>query len=179
MVFVGTRAVSLTVETFLADSHARRYRDVVISFPHAFARVLAILNDPRHQQELTAAERYGRPALSGVVGAIEADPCIAEVLASPSSPRFRQTVGVAVRLTMEALGWSTARRKGPVHATYFKRAERYQPPPDGSRSLVLREAAKSALNAVGQIGDEDERAQTGADLLSSLAATRQAEGRSF
>ncbi len=179
MVYVGTRAPSLTVEAFLADSHARRYRDVVTSHPDAFDRVLAILNDPFHQQELTAAERYGRPALSGVVGAIEADPCIAEVLASPSSLRFRQTVGVAVRLIMEALGWSTARRKGPVRARYFKGAERYQPPPDGSRPLVLGEAAKRALEAVGQIGDEHERAQTGADLLSSLGATRQAEGRPF
>lgn len=169
----------MTVETFFADPHARRYRDVVASYPDAFARVLAVLNDPLHQAELTAAERYGRPALSGVVRAIEADPCIAKVLASSASPRFRQTVGVAVRLTMEALGWSAARRKGPVRANYFKRAERYQPPSDGSRSLVRRDAAKRALTAVAQVGDEDERAETGAELLSSLAATRQAEGRPF
>jgi hypothetical protein len=40
--------------------------------------------------------------------------------------RFRQAVGVAVRLKMEALGWSTTGRKAAVPgAHYFTKAECY------------------------------------------------------
>jgi hypothetical protein len=80
---------------------------------------------------------------------------------------------------MEALGWSTTRKKGPVHAKYFKRSERYQAPTDVLGSPGRRDAAKRALEAIVRVGDDKERAETGALLLASLAATRQAEGRPF
>lgn len=174
-------AVRITAEDFLADPHATRYRDIVGGHPEAFARLLAILNDPHQQAQLLAAERYGRPALSGVVEAIEADECIAVPLASPASARFRQTVGVAVRLAMEAIGWSTTGRKGPVRgARYFKRAERYEPPlAQESPLMAPQDRARAALRAIEFVGDEEERARTATELLSALADTRRSENRPF
>lgn len=174
-------APTITVQAFLADPHATRYRDVVADHPEAFARLLAILNDPDQQAQLLAAERYGRPALSGVVTAIETDECIAVPLASAASARFRQTVGVAVRLVMEAIGWSTTGRKGPVRgAVSFKRSERYvQAHPQASASTETNDRAVAALHAISLIGDEDERARTVTDLLGALADSRRAENRPF
>jgi hypothetical protein len=169
----------ITVEGFLADRHATRYRDVIDDHPEAFAQLLAIVNDPLQQVQLVAAERYGRPALSGVVQAIEADEHIVELLDSPASARFRQTVGVVVKLEMQALGWSTTGRKGPVRgAKYFKQAERYEPPPLVEHPAE-KDRARAALEAITEIGDEPERAATAAQLLRALADSRRAENRPF
>jgi hypothetical protein len=170
--------VTISDQAFLADSHAARYRDVAENHPDAFAALLTILNDPTHQAGLVAAERFGLPALSGVVQAVESDANIVQVLRSAGSARFRQAVGVAVRLTMEALGWTTTGRKGPVKgAAFFKRAERYRAPENGPSSPESR--ARAALEAVAAIGDEEERVRTGSELLTGLAATRRAEHRPF
>lgn len=170
---------TITVEGFLADRHATRYRDVLGRYPEAFARLLAILNDPDNQAQLVAAERYGRPALCGVVRAVETDEHIAATLTSPGSARFRQTAGVAVRLVMEALGWSTTGRKGPVRgARYFTRAERYVAAPVPA-SAGDNDRAIAALHSISSIGDEDERANTLTELLGALADTRRAENRPF
>jgi hypothetical protein len=172
-------AVAITAQHFLEDPHAARYRDVVENHPDAFAKVVAILNDPYQQEQLLAAERFGRPALAGVVGAIEADEIVTGSLASPASLRFRQAVGVAVRLTMEALGWSTTGKKGPIRgATYFRRAERYAPPGPASPGAP-NVRARDALEAVERIGDEAERRQTAGDLLVALAESRRLENRPF
>lgn len=168
----------MTREDFLRDPHAARYRDVVEKHRDAFTRVLTILSDPYQQEQLEAAQKFQHPALAGVVRAIEADEIVAACLASPASRRFRQAVGVAVRLTMEAKGWSTTGKKGPIHgASYFKTAERYAPPPSLDQDPDLR--ALAALEAIERIGDDAERHRTAADLLASLAETRHAENRPF
>lgn len=173
-------SATMTADVFLADTHAAKYGDMLRAYPDAFRRLFAILSDPREQAELLAAERFGHPALSGVVERVEADPHIAAALGSPSGPRFRQTVGVAVRLTMEALGWSTTGRKGPVKgAGCFKRAERYRPPAPAVATTASADRARAALDAVANIGDEVERAATAGELLRSLAETRRTEGRPF
>ncbi|MFP5319811.1 MAG: hypothetical protein ACLGI2_16150 [Acidimicrobiia bacterium] len=170
--------VTISQQAFLADSHGARYRDVAENHPDAFAALLTILSDPTHQAGLVAAEHFGLPALSGVVQAVESDAHIVKVLRSSGSGRFRQAVGVAVRLTMGALGWSTTGRKGPVRgAAFFKRAERYRAPENAPSSP--ESGARGALEAVGTIGDEEERARTGSELLAALAATRRAEHRPF
>ena len=111
---------------FRDDPHAAKYRDVVEDHADAMTRVFSILDDPSHRQQLVAAETYGRPALSGVVRDIEVDEIVDPVLASADSLRFRQAVGVAVRLTMEAMGWATTGKKGPVRgSTHFRTSERY------------------------------------------------------
>ncbi len=167
---------SITIEGFLADAHGAKYRDVVRTHPEAFARLMDVLNHPDQQAELLTAEQYGHPALSGIVQTIESE----EVLAGPvANVRFRQAVGVAVRLVMESMGWSTTGRKGPVRgATQFKRAERYGPPLQ-SIAVSPGDRARAAFQAVERIGDEEERAQTASDLLLALAQTRRAEHRSF
>lgn len=170
----------ITAQHFLEDRHAAKYRDIVESHAAAFAQVVAILNDPYYQEQLSAAERFGRPALSGVVQAIEADETVAASLASPASLRFRQTVGVAVRLTMEAMGWSTTGKKGSIRgATYFRRAEHYAPPAPTSPDAARNVRARAALEAVELIGDEVERCQTVDGLLDALAESRRVENRPF
>ena len=168
----------ISTEAFLRDQHAAKYRDVVASHSDAFARVVAVLNDPYHQGQLLAAERFGHPALSGVVRTIENDEVVARSLASPTSRRFRQAVGVAIRLTMEGLGWTTTGRKGPVRgATHFKTSERYAPPL--APELTPSDRARAALEAIAGIGDEAERDQTAKELLAALAESRRAENRPF
>lgn len=167
----------LTIQGFLADPHGAKYADVVRSHPAAFARLLELLNDPRSRADLVSAEHYGHPALAGVVSAIEADDVMA---ASVASLRFRQAVGVAVRLAMESLGWSRTRTKGPLRgAAQFRRAERYAPPVEGSLPPTRTERARAALAAVEQVGDEDERAETSRELQRGLGQTRRAEHRPF
>lgn len=172
--------VRLTVEDFLVDSQGAKYSDVARTHREALARLMAMLSDPNHQAELVAAEEYGHPALSGIVRAIEADESIARSLASPAGNRFRQAVGVAVRIAMERLGWGKTGRKGPVRgATKFKRAERYEPPRRADTSTSPRDRARAALEVVELIGDEEERTQTASDIMLALAQTRRAENRPF
>lgn len=171
--------IVITAEDFLADPHAAKYRDVAENHAEALARVLAILNDPNGQAQLVAAQRFGHPALSGVVRAVEADEIVAATLSSPAGPRFRQAVGVAVRLTMEALGWATTRKKGPVRgARVFKTSERYSGPAT-SPQLEPARRARAALEMVELIGDERERDETARDVMAALAASRRAENRPF
>lgn len=175
-----TRKITITAEDFLADPHAAKYRDIVDGYPGAFARVLQVLNDPDRQEGLAAAERFDRPALSGIVHAIEADPEIAIALESQVSLRFRQTVGVAVRLIMEELGWATTGKKGSVRgAKYFRRAERYEAPKGRLGIGGGTDRAREGLEAVASIGDDAERIETARELTAALAHTRRSENRPF
>jgi hypothetical protein len=143
-------------------------------------RLLELLSDPESIRHLQEAElRHGMPALSGIVSEIEGDPAIEAVLRSgPDGHRFRQTVGVAVKLQMGRLGWQTTGRKGTVRrARYFTKAEHYEARPSHADDLRARRLA--ALDAVAHIGDEAERADTGRELLDALASARAIEGRAF
>ena len=115
-----------TPENFKDDSHAATYLPELDRNPGAFVKLLEILNDPENVQYLTAAAHFDLPALDGVVAELEADPDFAAVVVD--NRRFRQAVGVAVRLRMEELGWHTTRIKRRVtQAKYFKTAELYAP----------------------------------------------------
>ncbi len=165
---------------FERDPHALRYLKEFEVHPEAMGRLLELLNGPDSVRHLEEAElRHGMPALSGVIDDIEGDPAIEMVLRSgPDGRRFRQTVGVAVKLKMGRLGWRTTGRKGTVRrALYFTKAEHYEAPPVRQRDVRSRGLA--ALDAVALIGDDDERADTGRELLDALAAARAAEGRAF
>lgn len=170
----------LSQDDFAADRHAARYRKEFELHSAAMQRLLQLLNAPDSERRLQDAElRHGLPALAGVVEDVERDAAIEAVLRSGSDGyRFRQTVGVAVKLKMARLGWRTTGRKGTVRrARYFTKAEHYEPEragPDDARSRGL-----AALDAVAQIGDAHERADTGRELLDALAQTRAAEGRVF
>lgn len=167
----------ISAEDFYRDPQDAKRRDQLEAHPDAFDRLFALLNDPANEQRLVDAEMLGLPALAGVVRLVEDDPVIARVLEA-GGKRFHQTVGVAVKLKMEKLGWQKAGRKGTVRGSrHFTKAERYtnETTPDNDHKA----RALKALETVGQIGDKEERAQTGRELMEALAATRQAEGRPF
>jgi hypothetical protein len=114
----------IDVQSFEQDSHAAAYLSVLTANPGAFAELLEILNDPMNERCLIVVSELGHPALCGVVTLVEASPALAAVV--PDNLRFRQAVGVAVRLRMEELGWNTTGRKLSVtNSTHFKTAEVY------------------------------------------------------
>jgi hypothetical protein len=108
---------------FKTDAHGAKYVKALDSHPDARDRFLDLLNDPCNEHRLVDAEALGRPALAGIVRFLDADPIVAPVIAS--NLRFRQAVGVGVRLKMEELGWVKTGVKGPVDSAHFSRAERY------------------------------------------------------
>ncbi len=174
-----TTSRSVGEDDFFHDPHASRYRDVLSRHPRAFKILFAILNEPDNERRLIDAEMHGLPALCGVVRFVESDPTIESILAEGRpAHRFRQTVGVAVKLKMAKLGWRTTGRKGVVKgAAHFTKAEHYEAKNPTGESR--RDRALNALDAVAAIGDDAEREATGRELMNALAATRKAEGRPF
>ncbi len=175
---MNTITQCLGAEDFSRDAHARRYRGQLQDHPLAFKRLFELLNDPANEQRLIDAESYDKPALAGVVRFIEDDPAIATVLDEPSGFRFRQTVGVAIKLKMAKLGWQKTGKKGTVTgARYFVKAERYAKQDETERGYTSK--ALAALEAVAQIGDEQEQDETGHTLMAALKKTRHESGRVF
>ena len=169
----------LRLEDFGLDSHAAKYRGVLEAKAEAFERLLLLLNDPPNEQRLIDAEAHGMPALAGVARFIESDAVISrELTGTGGSLRFRQAVGVAVKLKMAKLGWVATGRKGAVRrGRHFVKAEHYAQGPESDEQYETR--ALAALDELCRIGDEAEREQTCRDLMRSLARTRAEEGRPF
>lgn len=144
--------------TFLRDVQGSRYRNEHASWPLNFAAILNGLDDPAWQARMIASSRAGRPALAGVVMDIEGRPDVASYFRTTDSHetrRFRQAIGVGVRIAMERLGWRTtgrklalgrriavapdtttpgAHRNDPADpATWFSKAEVYAPAAPGAR----------------------------------------------
>ena len=115
------------IDDFKRDSHAAKYVIELDCRPEAAGRLFWLLNEPTNEQRLVDAEMNGMPALAGVARLLEDDPAIGEVLeADPASLRFRQAVGVAVKLKMAKLGWQTTGKMDAVRgARHFTKAERY------------------------------------------------------
>lgn len=102
----------LTIAGFRSDPHAAKYVPELEKRPAAAQRLLAILNARENEGLLIHEADRGDPPLDGVVRSIEADPEIRQILATGAAGhRFRQTVGVAVRLRMEQLGWRAGAAK--------------------------------------------------------------------
>jgi hypothetical protein len=166
----------LSEASFQADTHAAKYLSTLRRDPAAFERLLDLLNRPETARLLTSP-RGSEPALGAIVDRIEADPVLAAAVGvATDSLRFRQAVGVAVRLRMEQLGWVPTGLKGAVRRSrYFAKAERYRPRVESAPD----ERALAALERVRAIGTEEERAATGAELQRDLRDTRRAAGRAF
>lgn len=167
------------MDSFRLDPHAARYVAELDRRPRAGERLFAILNDRETEGLLIHEAGRGDPPLDGVVGRIEADPEIRPILeAGSAGHRFRQTVGVAVRLRMEELGWQRTGHKGTVNgAEYFKKAERFSRATD--EDSRWRDRALAGLDRVLALGSEAERRSTGAELLEAIRATRAEQGRPF
>ncbi|CAN5176699.1 hypothetical protein BH23ACT9_BH23ACT9_30110 [soil metagenome] len=171
---------SLTFDDFLGDTHASKYRDQLDGHPSAFRVVFQVINDSANEQRLLDAEAHGLPALAGVARFLEADPLVATVLKGRDANRFKQTIGVLIRVKMAKLGWRTTGRKGPVRGSaHFSKAERYERDRDGSNFEDYRTRALAILDEVGRLGTEIERTETDKTLREALASTRAAEGRPF
>lgn len=133
--------------SFLKDRQGMKFADVLNDPEQPFDAVLEFFNDDDRQRRMEEAElHHDRSPLAGVVRELESQPAINEFLTEANargSMRFRQAVGVLVRIIMEHRGWQKTGKKGslgvratkakdtPAHNTgglafWFVRAERYQ-----------------------------------------------------
>lgn len=141
--------VRVTKADFLDDRQGKTFADVLNDLEQPFAKVLEFFDNEDRQQRMEDAElHHDRAPLAGVVRELESQPVIDQFLAGAHirrNTRFRQAVGVLVRMIMERRGWRKTGRKGslgvrathtassPAHNTgglafWFIRAERYERP---------------------------------------------------
>jgi len=139
-------AVSISRDDFLADRQGRTFADVVTGSERPFMAALVFFNDDDRQQRMEDSEiHHDRAPLAGVVRELESVPAINRFLSRihpRRSQRFRQSIGVLIRMIMEQRGWEKTGKKGslgvrnkaaagrPRHNTgglafWFIRAERY------------------------------------------------------
>lgn len=139
--------VRVTRDDFLQDSQGRTFADVVNDSEQPFDTVLKFFEDADRQRRMEESElHHDRSPLAGVVRELESLPEIDQFLAGAHvrrNTRFRQAIGVLVRMMMERRGWQKTGRKGSlgVRATrteetpaynsgglafWFVRAERYK-----------------------------------------------------
>lgn len=137
----------VTRKDFLDDRQGKTFADVVNDANQPFDVVLAFFNDADRQRRMEESElHHDRSPLAGVVRELESLPAVDEFLAGAQlrrNTRFRQAIGVLVRMIMERRGWQKTGRKGslgvraareadsPAHNTgglafWFLRAERYE-----------------------------------------------------
>ena len=137
----------VTREDFLEDLQGKTFADVLNDPEQPFDNVLEFFDEADRQRRMEESElHHDRSPLAGVVRELESQPGIDQFLAGVHARRtirFRQAVGVLVRMIMELRGWRKTGRKGslgvraaraartPAHNTgglafWFIRAERYE-----------------------------------------------------
>jgi hypothetical protein len=137
----------ITRMEFLEDRQGRTFVDVANDSNMPFDELLKFFSDEHRQRRMLEAElHHDRSPLAGVVRELEAQPAFDQFFSSvhpPRTQRFRQAIGVIIRIIMVRHGWRKAGRKGslgmrapvnremPVHnkgglAFFFVRAERYE-----------------------------------------------------
>jgi hypothetical protein len=136
-----------TRDGFLDDPQGKTFADVVNDPEQPFDKVLEFFDDADRQRRMEESElHHDRSPLAGVVRELESLPAIDRFLRGVHirrNTRFRQAIGVLVRMIMERRGWQKTGRKGslgvraaeatrtPAHNTgglafWFVRAERYE-----------------------------------------------------
>jgi hypothetical protein len=159
--------VRVTRKEFLEDRQGKTFADVLNDPDQPFDVALEFFNDGDRQVRMENAElHHDRAPLAGVVRELESHPAIDQFLAQAQirrNTRFRQAIGVLVRIIMEARGWRKTGRKGslgvratgaahtPAHnsgglAFWFVRAERYEPA-DGMPYRTVRERCQELDSA--------------------------------
>lgn len=160
--------VKITRKKFLEDSQGRTFSDVFNESDAPFEAVLRFFDSPDRQRRMEESElHHDRSPLAGVVRELEALPEVDQFLSGvhiQRSMRFRQAIGVLVRIIMEAHGWEKTGRKGslgvrsprktrtPRHNTgglafWFNRGERYRKT-DGMPFLSVKERCEQFENCV-------------------------------
>ena len=137
----------LTKEVFLEDAQGKTFADVLNDSKQPFNFVLEFFDDEDRQRRMEESEiQHDRAPVAGVVRELESQKTIDRFLSVAEvrrNTRFRQAIGVLVRIIMEHKGWKKTGRKGslgvraagakrtPAHNTggmafWFVRAERYE-----------------------------------------------------
>ena len=105
-------------QQFAQDRQGRRFADVLNDTRISFPAILAFFNDPQRQRRLIESElHHDRPALAGVVCELEHRQDVDQFFRTNDghvTTRFRQAIGVVVRIIMESHGWKTTGRKGSL-----------------------------------------------------------------
>ncbi len=154
--------VRVTREGFLSDPQGKTFVDVANDSSQPFGEVVEFFNDANRQQRMEESElHHDRSPLAGVIRELESQPAINQFLTgvhARQTTRFRQAIGVLVRMIMEQRGWQKTGRKGslgvraagakrmPAHNTgglafWFVRAERYERP-DGMPYPKVRDRCR-------------------------------------
>ena len=140
--------IKVTRNTFLNDPQGRTFSDVINDPQYPFDEAIRFFDSADRQRRMEESElHHDRPPLAGVVRELESQQVIHDFLASGpvgGGRRFRQAIGVIVRMTMEGRGWQKTGRKGSLGvrtkqsesqssrrntgglALWFIRAERYE-----------------------------------------------------
>ena len=109
---------TITSKDFLNDHQGRRFIDVANDANLDWDKWVNWLNDADRQKRLEIAEEhFDMPALAGILRELEVEPFVRDYFDSRShkeTMRTKQALGVLVRLHMEARGWSTTGKKGPL-----------------------------------------------------------------
>lgn len=172
----GRSGLTITQADFLDDRQGRTFADVVNDPSTPFTELLEFFNDEGRQRRMEESElHHDRAPLAGVVRELEAHPPINQFLMgvhASQTTRFRQCVGVLIRIIMQDLGWRKTGRKGslgvraaksdwkPDHNTgglafWFIRAERYERE-EGMPYRSVRERC-AELNATEETAATDRR----------------------
>lgn len=119
----------MLADDFRADPQGRRYADV-LKLP-GFEFVLAFFDAKDRQRRMLESEQHHRrPPLAGVIREFERDTEIKKLyggLRAKQAVRFRQAVGVVVRVVMVKNGWNQTGLRGSLAglSEWFQRTERY------------------------------------------------------
>ena len=120
----------MLADEFRQDRQGRRYADV-LKMP-GFDHVLSFFDDRDRQRRMIESEKHHlRPALAGVVREFEQEEKIKKLyegLSAKEAIRFRQAVGVIVRIVMAKHEWNpTQVQRGSLKglSEWFQRTERY------------------------------------------------------
>jgi hypothetical protein len=110
--------MKITIRDFENDSQGRRFSDVLADPRIRFQVVLDYFNRPEVIRRMEESEiHHDRPPLAGVIKEFEHLPSIHRFFSSEdghTTTRFRQAVGVVVRMQMESKGWQKAGKKGSL-----------------------------------------------------------------
>ncbi len=113
-----TRTIRVSRKEFLEDSQGKTFVDVVDDPKQPFQQVLEFFCDADRQRRMEEAElHHDRSPLAGVIRELEVQPEINRFLSgihTKRSTRFRQAIGVLVRIIMQRRGWQKTGRKGSL-----------------------------------------------------------------
>jgi hypothetical protein len=101
---------------FKKDPHGRRYSDVLGDKRIPFAEVINFFNNENILRRMEESEQiHDHPALAGCVKELETLPVVDLFFSKTDAhqtTRFRQAIGVLVKMHMTRRGWKQTNRKG-------------------------------------------------------------------